>query len=233
MDKVNRIFWACNALLGLAMIGWFLPKGEVFRVILGVGTIAFFCLPALAERLLHIKRTPQMDFLIYLFLFCAFTIGMGFQCYHWLPLWDKVAHTLSGTFFGMMGLFLFYRGKPGHAICKEDYPLATGFAFCFSMTVAGVWEIYEYFLSFVWPTDPQNVLTTGVGDTMQDMIVCLIGTLVLVWAMRAYYQKGKTGFLMGAFESFYHANGLQKEHSNPLREEKTGASKSVESDEQN
>lgn len=206
MQTFNRIFWVCNALLGAGMIAWFLPRGDIFRVILGVGTIAFFLLPMLMERVLHIRRTPQMDFLIYLFLFCAFTIGMGFQCYHWLPLWDKVAHTLSGTFFGMVGLFLFHRLKPDPAICREDYPLATGFAFCFSMTVAGLWEIYEYFLSFVWPTDPQNVLTTGVGDTMQDMIVCLIGTLVLVWAMRAYYKKGKTGFLMGAFESFYEAN---------------------------
>jgi hypothetical protein len=46
------------------------------------------------------------------------------------------------------------------------------------MFLATMWEVYEYASSIIFNIDPQNNLTTGVNDTMQDIIVALIGTIL-------------------------------------------------------
>ena len=65
---------------------------------------------------------------------------------------------------------------------------------------------YGLYLSF----RTQHVLTTGVHDTMQDMIVCLIGSLFVLFSVWRYYRKGKAGPIMRIFLDFYELN-LKKE----------------------
>ena len=62
---------------------------------------------------------------------------------------------------------------------------ATGcfFVFFASMAVAGLFELGEYVTSPIIGRDLQNVHGTGVGDTMGDMFVCLLGTLVVNFLM--------------------------------------------------
>ena len=62
------------------------------------------------------------------------------------------------------------------------------------MAVAGLWEIGEYILSKITLRDMQNVASTGVADSMQDMIVCLLGTLLLLPAVK-HLAEGKTTVL--------------------------------------
>ena len=42
--------------------------------------------------------------------------------------------------------------------------------------VAGIWEIFEFTCDKLFNKDAQHVLTTGVNDTMKDMIVAILGT---------------------------------------------------------
>ena len=46
--------------------------------------------------------------------------------------------------------------------------------------IAGFWEYYEYICDQLFQKDAQNVLTTGVGDTMQDMIAATIGSILVI-----------------------------------------------------
>ena len=67
-------------------------------------------------------------------------------------------------------------------------------------------QICEYVEWILFPfMDPQNVAATGTGDTMQDMIVCTVGSLLLLIPFWMYYKKGKRSFLMGVFETFFQA----------------------------
>ena len=47
---------------------------------------------------------------------------------------------------------------------------------------------------------------TGVADTMIDMIVCTLGSLILLFPMYLYYRRGKTSFFMGIVETFVRMN---------------------------
>ncbi len=61
-------------------------------------------------------------------------------------------------------------------------------------------------MNFIFHSDPQHVLTTGVNDTMQDMIVCLVGSLFILFSVWRYYRKGKAGPAMRIFLDFYELN---------------------------
>ena len=74
-----------------------------------------------------------------------------------------------------------------------------------SMAVAGLWEICEYGVHALTGRDVQHVLDTGVSDTMQDMIVCMIGTLFYVGCVIRRY-RGKPNALTDAAESFVEVN---------------------------
>ena len=72
-----------------------------------------------------------------------------------------------------------------------------------------LWESWEYFVS-QFGADPQQVAATGVGDTMQDMIVCTLGGLipaVSCWKyLRHLGEKRRKGLMMSLFEAYYREN---------------------------
>ena len=48
----------------------------------------------------------------------------------------------------------------------------------FSLAVAALWEMFEYTCNILFGGDAQMVAKTGVNDTMQDMIVAFIGSMI-------------------------------------------------------
>lgn len=136
----------------------------------------------------------------------AFVIGIAFRGYGRFPFYDKVVHTLSGVVFGLLGVIFYYLMKKDRTIVPRDGIFAGYFAVSFACTIGMLWEVWEYSMDFIFHSDPQHALTTGVHDTMQDMIVCLIGSLFVLFSVWRYYHKGKAGPMMRIFLDFYELN---------------------------
>ena len=59
-------------------------------------------------------------------------------------------------------------------------------SFFFSGFVAVLWEIFEFVADLLTGNDSQNVAATGVADTMEDMMICLVGGLFMaavIWLL--------------------------------------------------
>ena len=76
----------------------------------------------------------------------------------------------------------------------------------------GYEEIGEYFLSMLTGIDMQRVATMGIHDSMQDMIVCLIGTVALLPSTSRYFRRGVPGIFMRPFDEFLHKNAIFTSH---------------------
>lgn len=203
---LSRWFAAVCALIGIATGIYNIFASTPYYVMLSFASVLFLFLPALFYKLLHLEPIYALNFAVYLFCFIAFTVGMVYAAYHTVPYYDKFAHTLSGVFFGLLGLVFYYLLKPEKRIQKADCGAAAFCSVTFALSTAVIWEIVEYALSYLLGNDCQNVLTTGVNDTMQDMIVCLIGALLFLIPLVLYYRKGRRGLLMGIFEEFFNRN---------------------------
>ena len=188
-------------LLSAVLVVLYGIRRDFYHMGISLGTFAFPILLELVWRLPDWNRVWQLNCLILGFVFIAYPLGSCVDLFHWLPGFDKVAHTLSGTFVGILALMLYYSLKPGHGIERGDMALAICFMLVTSIAVAGLWEIGEYLLSGIVGRDLQQVLTTGVADSMQDMIACTLGTLATVPAA-LHGCSDKPGFLSGIVRDF-------------------------------
>lgn len=205
-QKINPYFIAFYCLVNVGLGIYYVTLSQPYFYLLSFAAPLFLLFPYLLQKIFDLRPVYALNFVIYFFCFLLYTVGLVMQAYTYIPYYDKFAHTLSGVFFTWIAMALFYLLKHHKKIEHSDFPLLSVFSISVSVAIAGLWEISEYILSLFSSMDPQRVLDTGVGDTMQDMIVCTIGSLLLLIPMYLYFKKGKTGWLMGVFDSFFHKN---------------------------
>lgn len=202
---INRFFTLFYLLFSSVLVVVYAIQGDGYHLGISIGSL--FVPPAIAlfYRLLRLRPVEQLTALVTAFTFLAYPLGSCLDFYRMVPGFDKVAHTLSGVFVSLLCLILFYALKPGHAVERSDAALLIAFTFFGSMAVAGLWEVGEYLISFIVGLDLQRVAATGVSDSMQDMIVAMIGTLAtLPFAWRL--AQGKRDLLTGAVDAFIELN---------------------------
>ena len=200
---ILRFVQLIYALTGLGLTVWGCMKQDSYVIFVSAGTLFLFPGMMLLRRLLHLRGGWQMETAIYLFSFLGWTLGGAAGVYGLLPGFDKVVHCLSGVFVSMVALAC-YRMLAGRR--EKDTALSCSFVFSASMAVAGLFELCEFALAPVMQRDLQHVLDTGVMDTMMDMLVCLIGTVIFVLLM-IRSSHGKHDFLTDGPEAFAALNG--------------------------
>ncbi len=191
---------------GLMLAAVYAAEKNWYLAMQSIGTIAALAAIFGVLHMLRIKPVYSLYAVIIVFTFAAYTLGVACALYKITPLYDKLLHTLSGTFTMMLALPLFYALKHGHTVERSDCALAVCFCLMTSLAIAGVWELAEYALSLIAGIDPQNVAATGVADTMQDMIVCTVGALLAVPPLVRFYRTGRGGVLYTPTQVFIEKN---------------------------
>lgn len=204
--KIYYGFALVYSIASVALFLYYLPSGDSYHYLLSLATIVLFPGLELFYRLTGLKRSYPLDFFFALFVFMAWMLGTACQFYVWFPYFDKIMHTLSGCLTMLLALPLFYALKNGHKVEKSDCKLAIVFCILTALAVAGVWEMCEYGIHFVTGVDVQKVQTTGINDTMQDMLVCTAGALLMLPMFLRYYRTGHGGALLGACDAFIQKN---------------------------
>ena len=205
-QKTYRWVLAGYALICVGLAVFWAVRTDWYQFFQAMANLAMPFLYWAVFKLLRLTRVYQVDLVILLFTFLAYTLGVAARVYHLLLGYDKIMHMLSGAFTMYLAIPTFYTLKSEKPFQKTDCALAVAFCIMTTLAVAGLWEIVEFFINLVTGIDLQNVAATGVYDTMMDMIVCTLGALCVLPAMLAYYRKGKTGFLMGAAMLFVEKN---------------------------
>ena len=190
--RINRIFFPLYLLLcaGLALL--YALRRDGYHLVVSLGALAIPVALMLFYRLTGLKLVHQLNFIILAFTLIAYPLGSCLDFYARFPGYDKLMHMLSGAFVSLMCILLYCTLKPEHRIGRGDFWLALLFTFFGSMAVAGLWELAEYAINLVSGRDVQHVLDTGVGDTMQDMLVCMIGTIATLPLLRPLSQGRQT-----------------------------------------
>ena len=166
----------------------------------------FLLIPPLFLYVFRLKPSHLLSVCINGFSFLAYTVGIAFRGYGRIPFYDKAVHCLSGVVFGLLGIIFFYLIKSDRRIQPRDGIFSGYFAVSFAATIGVIWEIWEYCMNFIFHSDPQHALTTGVNDTMLDLIVCLVGSLLVLFSIWRYFSKGKAGPILCIFLDFYTQN---------------------------
>ncbi len=165
----------------------------VYDRLLGDITVGLvLLLPRIITKIFKIKITDAMELVYILFIFLAQFLGSVVNLYNLTWWYDLFAHFLSGILTSVLALVV----MDWFGVYKEKN---TGFnvlfIISFTLMVASLWEFIEFGAFVFLKMDVQHHLTTGVFDTMEDMLVAFLGSVIVAISYLIESNASKNGFL--------------------------------------
>ncbi|WP_430534594.1 hypothetical protein [Listeria rocourtiae] len=170
----------------------------LFECVLGV---IILLLPTILSHRFKFEIPGLVYILFLVFLYASIYLGTVQKFYSTVPHWDKILHTFSGAMLGAIGFsFVNLLNNDKHVVMKMKPGFISVFAFCFAVTLGAFWEIYEYTFDGLMNLNMQRyAMSNGtplvgreaLADTMGDIIVDVIGSLVFVLIGYWSLKKGR------------------------------------------
>lgn len=152
-------------------------SGDIYSALIRFAIVPVMLVPLILRKVFHREIGAKLETIYLLFVFCAHFLGSIIDLYHSVPGYDKVMHLLSGSVSALVALYVLIKLNQ---YSEKSLFFNVLFIIAFTIMIAGFWEYYEYTCDQLFQKDAQNVLTTGVGDTMQDMIAATIGSILVI-----------------------------------------------------
>jgi hypothetical protein len=194
--------------LTVAGLTSFLIRAIYYEAVISLATLIIFVyLQFFLNRRRWLHNPPVMQLFISIIVFFSVTFGRFFFFYTNLPGYDKAIHLLYGIAFCVVGYALFYRINPAQ---RQNLTVNQAtiflFAVCFAIACSFFWEIYEFLGDRLLGTNMQRWqqgLTSGITDTMLDMLADLVGINLagIIWYRESkrdpgvFYQRRIAMFL--------------------------------------
>lgn len=156
--------------------------------------LAITYLPSLLKKRWGVYMPASLQLIIICFVFLSMFLGEihGFYELYWW--WDKLLHITSGILLGVIGFILAFILNGQETIRMRISPFfVCAFAVMFAVFMGVVWEIFEFSMD-QWFGFNMQVRESGVIDTMDDLIVDMIGAIAVgIWGYfySSFWERGK------------------------------------------
>lgn len=173
---LNYILILVASLYGVLAGIKFLINGNIYGSLIRFSIVLVMLLPWIIKKLFKIEIPSNLITTYLIFVFMAHFLGSILDFYHIFNNYDKIMHFLSGILTAYIGLYLIMLLKSYN---KKNIIFNIIFIIGFTLSIAFFWEVFEFVNDSLFGKDAQNVLTTGVDDTMWDMIVAFLGSIII------------------------------------------------------
>jgi len=194
----------------LVGLGFSVYEQQWLNTVVIVSILLLTILPALLSRRLAIFIPPEFELATIAFIFAALFLGETRNYYDRYWWWDIALHATSGGLLGILGLLLVYILNETPRVDLHMRPgFVAFFAFCFSVTVGALWEIFEFAMDGFIGTNMQKPMfddPSGLTDTMWDLIVDTLGALVVATLGYVYMKRGSKSVIARWIQRFIDGN---------------------------
>lgn len=168
--KATAILFAILRLLVVVILVRQLMLREWENVFYCVLTLFLFLLPSIASSVLKITLPSALEVIILLFIFSAEILGELNSFYVRIPHWDTMLHTINGFCCAAIGFSLVDILNRNKRFSLKLSPLYLAIAaFCFSMTIGVLWEVFEFSVDKFFAGDMQkDTVVSAINSTMLD-----------------------------------------------------------------
>lgn len=142
--------------------------GNFNNVFLCALTLVLFVLPAVIEKKLNLALPDALQVLILLFIYSAEILGEINEFYIVIPHWDTILHTLNGFLCAAVGfstIDILNQKEFFHATMSPLFVALV--AFCFSMTIGVMWELFEFGADQILRYDMQKDVIVDTISTVK------------------------------------------------------------------
>lgn len=194
MKKTNQVIKILMFLTGIAYaIKYFIDK-DLSYTLISLSLLIIIFVPDILRKF-KIKVLYEMEFLFLLFILLAQVFGSMMQLYDAIHNFDKFVHFTSGIVSAFVGVYLLTVSKKYD---KKTIAFNIMFIIFTSLAVAGLWEMFEYTCDNILKNDAQRVAISGVNDTMLDIIMAFLAS-ILVSGMYLYEELLKKPLIVKKF----------------------------------
>lgn len=149
-------------------------RGNYQNVFLCMLSLALFLLPAFVTKNFGIELPETLEIIVLLFIFAAEILGEISGFYVKVEMWDSMLHTTTGFLAAAIGFALMDVLNRNERFKFQISPVYMAVvAFCFSMTVGAVWELFEFSMDYFFGLDMQkdfivNDIASVILDTTKN-----------------------------------------------------------------
>lgn len=189
--KTNFIYKSCILIYLISLVyAFYLNWGGKYFSMTIVACLTPFIMPLLM-KLLKIEVPQEFYIINIIFVYFASLWGSCLGGYH-LPYFDKFTHFFSGIIFCEIAYISYKHFLPNE---KRKF-LMFIFINALNAMIALFWEFYEYALLIFFNYDAINHYSTGIHDSITDMLVAVIGSFILSLYLTHYDQRNENHFFI-------------------------------------
>lgn len=160
LQKKSKLTLIVYAVIRLIVVGVLVRSafnGQIESVYTCLLTLVLLLLPSILERKLGVRLPAGLEITVVVFIFAAEILGEIARFYVTVPFWDKALHTTSGFIYAAVGYSMADVLNRHKKVSFELSPLFLALvAFCFSMTIGALWEIFEFSVDNLFHKDMQK-----------------------------------------------------------------------------
>ena len=174
MKKINNFLIFITIFLSIFSL-IFITKTDIYGFFIKLTIIPVLFIPKIFRKILKMNISQGLELAFLIYIFAAQYLGTIIDLYHKVYFYDTLMHFLSGFLVSVVATDILLHFN---VYSKKHLLFNCLFILGFSYMIAGSWEFIEFTGDKLFGHDAQNVLTTGVDDTMKDMIVAVLATIL-------------------------------------------------------
>lgn len=191
IKKITNVLIFIFSLASVCFFVRDLNIGATDRYLGDLSMILVLLIPKILRKLFKIKIPDAMEFIYVIFMILAQFLGSVVNLYNTDTTWwyDLFTHFLSGVLTTVLALVI----MNWLGVYKEKNKWFNFiFIISFALMIASLWEFLEFGADVFLGLNVQHSLETGVKDTMEDMLVAFLGSIIVGVT---YLLEGKKGFI--------------------------------------
>ena len=166
--------------------------------------------PILFRNHLNVMIPAEFHISAVTFSFAALYLGEVQHFYQRIWWWDIALHGTAGLLMGIIGFLMVYiLNETDRVRLNLSAGFITFFAFLFAISIGTFWEIFEFAMDQIFGMNMQKPMlddSSGLTDTMWDMIVNAAGALVISLSGWWYLKSNQNFFVMEWIKKFIARN---------------------------
>lgn len=199
MKKINNVLIFLAGLSSLCFAVKDFNIGAYDRLLASLSIIFVLFIPRIVTKIFKIKISDAMELVYIVFIILAQFLGSVVNLYNKTWWYDLFTHFLSGVLTSVLALVVL----DWFGIYKDENKYFNAFfIIAFTLMIASLWEFIEFGSFVFFKMDVQHHLTTGVFDTMEDMLVAFLGSIIVSTLYLIESKASKNGFLKKVVNDF-------------------------------
>lgn len=186
MKKISNALIFVISILSICFAVKDINIGAYDRLIGSLSIVLILLIPKIIRKIFKLEISDLLELIYIIFIFVAQFLGSVVNLYNIIWWYDLFVHFLSGILTSVLALIILNIFK-----LDKNKIFNACFIIIFSIFVAAFWEFIEFSGDTFFNMNVQHSIETGVKDTITDMLIATLGSLIMfiVYLIQTKKQK--------------------------------------------